>query len=135
MQAYSKNDWNKFFFLWNLWYLLNILIPYDSNMFMGHVKGLIFLLSQMVFFKVITISMWSIKNLTNNHFQMEYDKKHDVGPFFEISILNIFWLTIQTKKLMQFKTRNSLHQLWEKRVFCNWPCNSIFELHWIFATH
>jgi hypothetical protein len=25
--------------------------------------------------------------------------------------------------------------LWEKRMFCNWPCNSIFELHRTFATH
>ncbi len=25
--------------------------------------------------------------------------------------------------------------LWEKKVFCNWPCNSIFELHWTLATH
>jgi hypothetical protein len=26
-------------------------------------------------------------------------------------------------------------QHYEKKVFCNWPCNSIFELHWIFTTH
>ncbi len=25
--------------------------------------------------------------------------------------------------------------LWEKMVFCNWPCNSIFQLHWTLATH
>jgi hypothetical protein len=28
-----------------------------------------------------------------------------------------------------------LHTLWEKWVFCNWPCNSIFELHPTLATY
>ncbi len=28
-----------------------------------------------------------------------------------------------------------LGSLWQKWVFCNWHCNSIFELHWTLATY
>jgi hypothetical protein len=35
------------FSLWNLYYLLNTVIPYYSNKFVSHVKNLIIIISQM----------------------------------------------------------------------------------------
>jgi hypothetical protein len=51
------------------------------NKFVNQVKSLIIIISQMGFFKMMTISMWQIKILTSNHFQMEDNKKCDVGHF------------------------------------------------------
>jgi hypothetical protein len=50
MELYSRNDWNAFEYLWNLDDLLNIVIPYDWNRFVSHVKSLITIISQMGFF-------------------------------------------------------------------------------------
>jgi hypothetical protein len=50
MQIYSKNDWNDFLSLWNFYYLLNIVVPYDYNKFVNHVKNLIIITSQMSVF-------------------------------------------------------------------------------------
>jgi hypothetical protein len=30
---------------------------------------------------------------------------------------------------------NKNYTLWQKWVYCNWPCNLVFELQWPFATH
>jgi hypothetical protein len=51
MQIYSKNDWNDFLSLWNFYYLLNIVVPYDYNKFVNHVKNLIIIISQMNVFR------------------------------------------------------------------------------------
>ncbi len=61
--------------------MLNIVIPYDWNEFVNHVKSLMISYQKWIFFKAMTISMWYIIVLTNNHFQMEDDKKHEVGDF------------------------------------------------------
>jgi hypothetical protein len=50
MQIYSKNDWNDFLSLWNFYYLLNIVVPYDYNKFVNHVKNLIIITSHMSVF-------------------------------------------------------------------------------------
>jgi len=42
-----------------------------------------------VFKNAMIINMWWIKNSTNNHFQMEVDKKCDVGPFLKLSFKKI----------------------------------------------
>ncbi len=55
-----------------------IVIPYYWNKFISNMKSLIIIISEWVFLKVMTINMWQIKNLTNNHFQMEDDKKCEV---------------------------------------------------------
>jgi hypothetical protein len=57
LKIYSRNDWNDFEFLWNLKYLLNIVIPYDWNKFMNCRKSLIIIISLINFFKVMTICM------------------------------------------------------------------------------
>ncbi len=56
-------------------YLLNIVIPYDWNKFVSHVKGLIIIISQIGVF-------WGDDNkyTINYHFQMEDDKICEVGP-------------------------------------------------------
>jgi len=57
-------------------------IPYDWNKFVSHVKSLIIVISQIgLFLGVMTISLWQINILTNNHFQMEDDKICEVGHF------------------------------------------------------
>ncbi len=55
--------------------------------------------------------------MTNNHFQMEYDKNYEVGHFLKIPFWTFFGWLIETKKLMQFKIRNRLHSLWKEGVF------------------
>jgi hypothetical protein len=45
------------------------------------VRNLIIIILKINVFKVMTISMWQINILTNNHFQMEDDKICEVGHF------------------------------------------------------
>ncbi len=56
-----------------------------------------------VFFKAMTICMWYIKILTNNHFQMEDDKKHEVEHVFKFQFQMFFGWFIQKKNLWQIK--------------------------------
>jgi len=58
MQIYSKNDWNDFLVFIKFVIILNIIIAYDWNKFVGHVESLIIIISQMVVFGAMTISMW-----------------------------------------------------------------------------
>jgi hypothetical protein len=60
-------------------FIKHVVIPYDCNRFVSHVKNLITIISQMDFFIAMTINMWYIKILTKNHFQMEDNKKYEMG--------------------------------------------------------
>ncbi len=44
-------------------------------------------------------------------------------------------ITIMVQRLELGEHKRLILTLWEKGVFCNWPWNSIFELHQTFATH
>jgi hypothetical protein len=68
---------------------------YDSiwlNRFVTHVKSLMIIISQMIFFKVMIISMWLNKILRNNHFQMKMTK-NVMWAIFLILISNVVCLT------------------------------------------
>jgi hypothetical protein len=71
-------------------------------------------------------------------------KKWELKPSYIFpKTLKYYLVTLLTKKFycvfvvsklnVGFVIHCFLH--YEKGVFCNWPCNSIFELHWTFATH
>jgi hypothetical protein len=62
-------------------------------------------------FDIKSSSMW---NLIHNYINCFYKSNFDI--YFKLFIF--YW-----------------NALWEKWVFCNWSCNSIFELHWTFAIH
>ncbi len=52
------------------------MILYDWNKFVSHMKSLVIIFtSQIIIYRAMTISMWQIKKLINNFFQMEDDKK------------------------------------------------------------
>jgi hypothetical protein len=61
--------------------LLNIVIPYDWNKFVYHVKHLIIIISQMSFFQG-NDHKYVINFLIKNHFEMENDKKFEVSHLF-----------------------------------------------------
>jgi hypothetical protein len=74
--------WLKWFlFLWNLKYLLIIVISYDYNKFVNHVKSLIIIISQIGVFQGDDHKYVVNNILTNNHFQMEDDKICELGHF------------------------------------------------------
>jgi hypothetical protein len=61
-----------------------MVIPYDWNSFVNHVKNLIIIISQMDVLGAMTISSrWYFNILINYHFQMEDDKICEMGHFFK----------------------------------------------------
>ncbi len=62
--------------------LLNIVISYDWNKFVSHMKSLIIIVSYMGVFGGYDHNYMVINILTNYHFQMEEDKICEVVNFF-----------------------------------------------------
>jgi hypothetical protein len=44
-------------------------------------------------------------------------------------------ITTMVQRLELGEHKRLILTLWEKKVFYNWPCNSIFDLHWTLAIH
>jgi hypothetical protein len=111
MEIYSRNDWNDFDYLWNLYYLLNIVIPYDWNKFVSHVKSLISIISQMGFF----FRQWPWICSKLNFWQTIIFKWKMIinmkWAIFKNSIWNLFWLINSNWKLMLFKTKNMIYYI------------------------
>jgi len=91
-----KNDWNGFEFLWNLKYLLNIMIPYDWNKFMNCRKNLIIIISLINFFKVMTICMVNL-NFEKKLFSNKRLEEIWGGTFLKFSFKMLLGWIIQTK--------------------------------------
>jgi hypothetical protein len=63
--------------------------------------------------------------------------KNKCSPSKAISMVIVFPFLLQgVNQLCISQQPYFLNTLWEKRtMFCNWACNLIFELQWLFVTH
>jgi hypothetical protein len=90
------------FNLWKQWYLLKITIWYYWTIFVIHVKSLNNYHITNEFFKTSWVEV-IIKNLINNHFQMEDDKKCEMCHLLKFHFKMFLGWLIQTKHYCNLK--------------------------------
>jgi hypothetical protein len=52
-----------------------------------------------------------------------------------VGLLHCFKINMVVHDIILSQGNTNTHPLWKKWVFCNWPCNSIFELQRTLVTH